>query len=192
MWQKVNPSAEVYYWDNFIPRAQADKLFEHLIDELAWRRDSISMFGREVLIPREQAWYGKHAYTYSGLTLPPSPMPSSLHWLSDKVAMACNCSFNAVLANLYRNGQDSMGWHSDDEKELGVDPLIASVSLGEARRFQFKHKQSGDKFELELGHGSLLFMGSQTQINWAHQVPKTRRKIGQRINLTYRDLLITA
>ncbi len=181
--------SEVYYMTDFMVRKDADTLFEELIDTIPWRSDKITVFGKTYDQPRLTAWFGEEgkSYSYSGITMEPVAFPGLLMELKTKIEIATDTKFNSCLANLYRDGQDSNGWHSDDEKELGINPIIASVSLGEARYFHLRHKSDHSlKEKLLLQPGSLLLMRGTTQHHWQHQVPKTKRKIGSRINLTFR------
>lgn len=170
----------------------ADALQQHLLTALPWRQEHIRLFGRQQLIPRQQCWVGDPElyYSYSGLTLTPEPWTSELLTLRDQVSELAGESFNSVLCNHYRSGQDSMGWHSDDEPELGPSPVIASVSLGQARRFHFRHRrQQHRRLQLLLPHNSLLIMPAGLQRDWQHQLPKSRRPLEPRINLTFRRVL---
>jgi len=181
--------SEVYYMPDFMARKNADTLFEELMDTIPWRSDKITVFGKTYDQPRLTAWFGGEgkSYSYSGITMEPVAFPGLLMELKTKIEIATDTKFNSCLANLYRDGQDSNGWHSDDEKELGINPAIASVSLGEARYFHLRHKSEHSlKEKLLLQPGSLLMMRGTTQHHWQHQVPKTKRKIGSRINLTFR------
>lgn len=174
---------------NFINDESVSALWQELIDTLPWRQEHIRLFGRERAIPRLQCWIGDvHAvYRYSGLTLQPEPWPPHLAALKQRLEQKTRHSFNSVLCNLYRDGQDSMGWHSDDEAELGPAPVIASFTLGATRRFQFRDRHNRhDRITLDLPHNSLLLMPAGLQAEWQHQVPKTRRPTGERINLTFR------
>lgn len=182
------PDADIRYFDSFIPLPQACQLLDSLQRSLAWRQDHIRLYGRLVKIPRLQAWYGdKNAsYTYSGLEMKPLPWTKELLLLKDYCEQASGATFNGVLANLYRNGQDSMGMHADDEVELGKEPTIASVSLGQMRNLDFKHRYSGQNYRLPLAHGSLLLMAGKTQKYWRHGIAKSRKDLGLRINLTFR------
>lgn len=192
-WQPLSlPDAEIAYQPDFLSQAEADQLLSDLSNNLAWRQDEIHLFGRWVKIPRLQAWYGEHQshYRYSGLDLSPLPFPPVLAHLKERIEEACLVQFNAVLANFYRQGNDSMGWHADNEKELGPNPVIASLSLGAARRFQLKHRSRKDlQTELELAHGSLLLMSGATQHHWLHGIPKQKRISEPRINLTFRRII---
>lgn len=180
--------ADLIYWPAFIRQPEADALLKELQSNLAWRQDHIRMYGKEVKIPRLQAWYGDKdaVYTYSGLTMTPLPWTQTLLDIRKRCETACNTRFNSVLANLYRDGQDGMGWHADNEPELGANPVIASVSFGEARDFDFRHIISGKKYRLPLAHGSLLIMAGETQKYWQHGITKRRKSLGPRVNLTFR------
>lgn len=171
--------------------ATADRWLATLRDEVAWRRDHVVMFGRRHAVPRLTAWFGDPGcvYAYSGITLAPRPWSATLSEIRVLVARAAEAPFNAVLLNLYRDGADGMGWHADDEPELGPAPIIASVTLGATRTFQLKHKTRKDlpRVDLDLEHGSLLVMRPPTQAHWLHGVPKRRgRALGPRLNLTFR------
>lgn len=175
------------YLPGVIPAAEADTILDRLWRELNWQQQEISLFGRKVLQPRLTAWYGdpRASYTYSGLHLEPQPWHPLLRELKDRLEPIAGGCFNSVLANAYRDGKDSMGWHSDDEKELGDRPLIASLSLGEERRFLVRKKGQGSS-GMVLQHGSLLVMKGESQQRYQHSLPKTARVAGLRINLTYR------
>ena len=166
--------------------ARADEVFASVRDEVEWESRSIILFGRETLQPRLAAWYGDEPYTYSNLTLEARPMPPVLDALRLTCERVSGARFNSVLANLYRDGNDSMGAHSDDERELGVDPVIASLTLGAPRTFRMRHRATGQKVEVALESGSLLVMSGPMQHFWTHEISKTKRPVGERINLTYR------
>jgi len=186
------PDADLGYDAGFLDRLSADRLLEWSLTHIRWEHHVIRIFGRDVPTPRRSAWFGDPGarYTYSGLTLDPRPWPPALAPLRDRVEAAIGARFNAVLANLYRDGTDSMGWHADDEPELGRDPVIASVSVGAVRRFTMRHATRRDleHLVLELEHGSLLVMAGSTQHHWRHALPKTRRPVGPRVNLTFRSV----
>lgn len=150
------------------------------------------MFGRSVSIPRLHCWFGDPGtrYSWSGLTLDPLPWPATLMEVRRRAEGLSAHRFNAMLANQYRDGNDSVGWHSDDEKELGPAPVIASISLGVTRKFQLQHKRHRKTFNLPLEHGSLLVMAGSTQQYWRHQIPKEKKVLGCRVNLTLRNILI--
>ncbi len=182
------PNSRLFYTPNFLKPAQANDAFSALRQELNWSQEEILMFGKKVLQPRLQAWHGDKSYTYSGLAMDPKPWSPILLKLKESCEEAAQHTFNSVLANLYRDGKDSMGWHQDNETELGINPVIASLSLGETRRFLLRHIITKQKYELELNHGSLIVMAGETQHYWQHSVPKTARPRGERINLTFRDI----
>lgn len=181
------------YREVFLAPAEADACLQQLWRELAWEQQEITLFGRRVLQPRLTAWYGDpgSSYSYSGLQLEPRPWHPLLLALKGTVEEASDSRFNSVLANAYRDGNDSMGWHSDNEPELGARPCIASISLGAQRTFLLRRAPSlrkpGEKSrKLSLAHGSLLVMRGKSQESFQHSVPKTRSGTGLRINLTYR------
>ena len=190
------PDAEVLLFEQFFSQAEADRYLGALATagEIEWQQEKISRYGRQYDVPRLTAWYGNPGttYTYSGIRLDPLPWTPSLLAIKARVEQVSEVVFNSVLLNKYRDGRDGVSWHSDDEPELGPAPIIASVSLGQARRFQMKHRREPDiKRELELGHGSLLLMRGATQKNWLHQVPKSASKkipLGVRVNLTFRSV----
>ncbi len=170
--------------------ADATALCHELQGQLDWRQETLTIMGRPVSAPRLTAWYGDHAYRYSGLCHAPRPMPASLCVAKAVAERLAGQAFNSVLANLYRDGQDSMGWHADNERSLGPEPVIASLSLGAPRRFQLKHRREPSlRLDLVLPAGSCLIMAGPIQHHWLHQLPKTSRPIGARINLTFRRII---
>lgn len=178
---------------DWIPAEQAFELFISLRDELVWEQSTIYIAGTARRIPRLNAWYGDAgaSYRYSGKRFQPRPWTKTLGRLRERVACTADAPFNSVLANLYRDGNDSVGWHSDDETELGVNPVIASLSLGSERRFALKHKRNKSlpRMDIMLPSGCLLVMSGVTQHHWVHQLPKTRLPVGPRINLTFRQVV---
>ncbi|MBE1302289.1 MAG: alpha-ketoglutarate-dependent dioxygenase AlkB [Alteromonadaceae bacterium] len=184
---------DIAYHADFLPEQIASRLFDKLQATLDWKQESITIYGKTHKSPRLQAWYGDldASYTYSGLEMIPLPWTEALLWLKTQCEAHCNIGFNSVLANLYRDGQDAMGMHSDDEKELGEQPVIASVSLGVQRNFDFKHKVTGAKYRLPLSHGSLLVMKGNTQKHWNHGIARSKKITSPRINLTFRQIKIT-
>lgn len=184
-------NAELVYFPEFYTTEQSDLLYNDLMQSISWKQEKIKLFGREILQPRLTAFFGKpdKTYTYSGLEMQPESFSRTLKEIKRKCAFHTNTSFNACLANLYRDGNDSMGWHADDEKELGPGPVIASLSFGAERMFHLKHtKEPTARYKIRLQHGSLLVMQGQTQEFWKHQLPKTRKNVSPRINLTFRKI----
>ena len=185
------PDSEILYFSDFLEPAQATGYFEMLRHTVPWSQDPITLFGKTYMQPRLTALYGNNgkSYTYSGITMHPQPFFPELSELKDKVETISKTVFTSCLLNLYRDGKDSNGWHADDEKELGPQPVIASLSLGQPRSFHLKHREKTHlKHRMELAHGSLLLMQGSTQRCWLHQVPKTSRPVGERINLTFRQV----
>lgn len=183
------PDAEVLFYPAFFLPEDSDGLFQELSDSIAWKQEIITIIGQKIPLPRLTAWYGDEgkSYSYSGITVHPLAWTPMLLKIKQAVEQAATVQFNSVLLNFYRDGRDSVSWHSDDEPELGVNPVIASVTLGASRSFQFKHKDQPDlRAAVELTHGSLLIMQGKTQHFWKHQIPKTKKPIGARINLTFR------
>jgi alkylated DNA repair dioxygenase AlkB len=185
------PDADVALDAAWLAAGEADALFEALRAAVPWDVHRIRMFGRVVDSPRLSCWIGDPGtgYRYSGTHFEPNPWPVALRPIRARLAEELRIDFNSVLANLYRDGRDCMGWHSDDEPELGSRPLIASLSLGGTRRFVLKHrKDPSTKLALELPPGSLLVMRGATQANYRHALPRTARPVGARINLTFRRI----
>jgi alkylated DNA repair dioxygenase AlkB len=187
------PDANVTYYPAYFTSAEGDDFLHNLIETIAWRQETIRMFGKAISQPRLTAWYGDEGaiYTYSNLTNHPLKWTPELLAIKARAETIAQTNFNSVLLNYYRNGQDSMGWHQDNEPELGAHPVIASVNFGATRRFQLRHKKRKDldTISIDLEHGSLLVMCGTTQECWKHQVPKTTQSIGARINLTFRLIL---
>jgi len=185
------PDGEGVLYRHAFEAAASDALFEALYNETAWQQHVITLYGRAVAAPRLSAWYGDTGavYTYSGLRLEPLPWTPTLQTIKNRVEALAATRFNSVLLNLYRSGQDSMGWHSDAEAELGRNPVIASVSLGAVRRFLLRHKKQKLNMEIQLEHGSVLILRGATQQHWRHALPKTRKPSGPRINLTFRAIV---
>lgn len=186
------PDAEVVFYPSYFTKEESDGILQRLFMEVNWRRDKIKCYGKEVDLPRLTAWYGDDGknYTYSKITMNPLPWTPLLLFIKNRVEEVGNISFNSVLLNLYRNGKDCVSWHSDDEPELGKEPIIYSVSFGGERKFQLRHKfnKNLEKLELNLSHGSLLVMKGKTQEYWQHQIPKTSKSVSPRINLTFRNI----
>ncbi len=181
--------AEVLFAPAFFSAEESDRFFAALMDEVAWTQESIRMMGKSLPIPRLTAWYGDagKSYRWSGIEQHPLSWTPALLVIKGRVEVPAETLFNSVLLNLYRGERDSVAWHSDDEPELGVNPVIASVSLGAARKFQFKRKDDAvQRYAVDLPSGSLLIMRGTTQHFWKHQLPKTKTPQGARINLTFR------
>ncbi len=181
--------ATVSYFPRFFAPEDAARLFDELVQVIPWRQERIVVYGRRRPQPRLTAWFadGQGSYTYSGLTLEASPWPGALSLLRARVEAVVGVGFPAALANLYRDGQDGVSWHADDEPELGASPVIASISLGATRAFQLRRRDDHDvRREVALAGGSLLVMAGDTQRNWTHQIPKTTRAVGARVNVTFR------
>jgi alkylated DNA repair dioxygenase AlkB len=193
-WERVPlPDGEVLYLDR-LELAQPDtEIAKRLVDEVPWRSEAVVMWGRKILQPRLIAWYGDpgRRYAYSGLELEPLPWTPLLYDIKTRVEAAAGVTFNSVLLNYYRDHRDSIGFHSDDEPELGAWPIIASLSLGEERTFVLKHKASKlvRPIRLRPASGSLLLMKGDTQRCWRHGIPKESRPCGSRVNLTFRQII---
>ncbi len=185
------PDAEIIYYSQFFDKEQADQIYAELLQEIAWQQDNITVFGKTHPQPRLTALYGNEGkpYSYSNITMQPNPWNTLLQKIKYLIEATTECQFTTVLLNQYRDGKDSNGWHADNEKELGTNPIIASLSFGAERVFQLKHNTIADaKKSIVLEHGSLLLMKGSTQHFWKHQIPKTAKPIGNRINLTFRSI----
>lgn len=185
------PDAEIIYYPQFFDKEQADTIYTELLQEIAWQQDNITIYGKTHPQPRLTALYGNEGkpYSYSNITMQPHPWNSLLKKIKYYIEATAECSFTTVLLNQYRDGKDSNGWHADNEKELGINPTIASLSFGAERVFQLKHNTIADaKKNIILEHGSLLLMKGSTQHFWKHQIPKTAKPMGARINLTFRTI----
>lgn len=184
---------EARLWPTALAPSEAAPLFDELRAGIRWQQEEVLIFGRRRLVPRLVAWHGDPgaAYRYSGTDHDPEPWTPALERVRARVRALTGADFNAVLLNLYRDGRDGMGWHADDESELGRNPVIASVSLGATRRFCLRHrKRRALKLALDLPSGSLLMMGGATQHHWLHALPRTQRPTGERINLTFRRVAL--
>jgi alkylated DNA repair dioxygenase AlkB len=183
---------ELYLIKQFYRLPESDHLFAALETGLIWEEEAIFIFGKWVKVPRLMCWYGDldAYYRYSGVNHQPIFWNEALQPVREKVEQQCGSAFNSVLALLYRDGKDSMGCHADDEKELGVNPVIASLSLGDERLFKLHHKKSKETLDITLGHGDLLVMAGTLQHHWMHSVPKTKKLKTPRINLTFRKILV--
>lgn len=188
----VYEDEDLIYIESAIESDYSYQLMNKLKESIDWTQDEIFMFGRKVKIPRLSSWYGDSNanYSYSGLQLTPNKWTEELIEIKTIAENQSKQMYNSVLLNYYRDGNDSMGWHSDDEKELGVNPIIASVSLGGERRFLIRErKDHKNKREIILKNGSLLIMKSGFQSKYQHSIPKTKKKVGERINLTFRKIV---
>lgn len=183
------PDAEIIYYPHFLDRNEADAIFIELKNDIPWQQDNICVYGKIHPQPRLTALFGNEGkpYSYSNIKMQPHPWTTLLLKLKSYVESVSDTNFTTVLLNRYRDGKDSNGWHADNEKELGTNPIIASVSFGAERVFQLKHHSiPGLKQNILLEHGSLLLMKGTTQHFWKHQIPKTSKPITERINLTFR------
>lgn len=179
------------YVPHFYKKEKADFYLNDFLENIIWEQQKMNMYGREVLFPRLTTWYGDSdkPYSFSGITLKPHPWNESLKAIKSDIEPLASSTFNSVLLNRYRNGNDSISWHTDAEKELGRNPVIASVNFGQERVFQLKHNTTGQRIDINLKHGSLLIMLGELQHYWKHQVPKSKKEMKERINLTFRTIL---
>ena len=184
------PNAEMEYFPTIFSAEKSKELFELLKKEVPWQHDEIVVFGKKYLQPRLTSLFGNEGkpYRYSNLVMQPNRWNPLIMYIKNEVELFCNENFTTVLLNYYRNGKDGNGWHADNEKELGINPIIASVSFGAQRVFQLKHKITNQKHNINLENGSLLIMKGTTQHFWKHQIHKSAKEIGERINLTFRIL----
>ena len=185
------PDAEIIYYPHFFTTAEAQAIYQKLLEKTPWQQDPIKVFGKTHLQPRLTALFGNEdkSYSYSNIKMQPHPWNPLLRKINLRLETEIKHTFTSVLLNLYRDGKDSNGWHSDNEKELGTNPIIASLSFGAERSFHLQHQtQKNLKHKIILEHGSLLIMKGTTQTYWKHQIPKTTKPIGARINLTFRTL----
>lgn len=186
----VAEDGEVFLVRRFYKQDDADRLFLCLQQQLVWQEELITIVGKQVKVPRLTCWYGDPGanYRYSGVLHKPLTWTDDLQAVRKQLEVHCAESFNSVLANLYRNGKDSMGWHADKEKSLGKNPYIASLNFGAARLFKLQHNKGRQILNIELRHGDLLLMGGTLQHHWRHSVPKSRELKAARINLTFRNI----
>jgi alkylated DNA repair dioxygenase AlkB len=185
------PGAELEFDPHWLSREEADELLAELLGAVPWEIHRIRLFGRDVDSPRLSCWIGdaEASYRYSGALFEPRPWPACLLAVRARLSRQLDVAFNSVLANRYRSGRDAMGWHSDNELELGAQPVIASLSLGATRRFRLKGRApDASRMDLDLPHGSLLVMRGDTQTHYRHALPRTAKAVGERINLTFRRI----
>ena len=182
---------EYTYVPHFLSEMERNEFYHDLTLNIPWKQESLQLYGREIPFPRLTSFHGDHdcTYTYSKQKRYPEPWTETLQLIKNKIELLIPYSFNCVLLNMYRNGSDSMSWHSDNEPELGINPVIASVNLGAARTLQLKHKTTKERINLLMENGSLLIMEGEMQHHWQHQIPKTKKPIGARINLTFRKII---
>jgi alkylated DNA repair dioxygenase AlkB len=187
------PNADCTFYPDFFTQTEADIYLDELKQAVNWSQETISMYGKTINVPRLSAWYGEPnlSYEYSGIKSISQYWLPQLKTIKDKVELITKCTFNSVLINLYRDGNDSVDWHSDDELELGKNPTIASISFGEERKFHLKNKLDKNvKTDILLPHGSLLLMCGTTQNHYLHKIAKSKRYMKPRINLTFREIKI--
>ncbi|MEQ8239193.1 MAG: alpha-ketoglutarate-dependent dioxygenase AlkB [Cyclobacteriaceae bacterium] len=184
----LSKDGEVFYYDKIYDPSSSNSLFEVLANQINWKNDEAWMFGKHIITKRKVAWYGdiRFKYTYSKVTKEALLWTPELREIRDFVSEKTGAYYNACLLNLYHSGDEGMAWHSDDEKELVSGASIASISFGAERKFSFKHKQTGEVVSLCLENGSLLEMKGNTQRNWLHRLPPTKKVTTPRINLTFR------
>lgn len=182
---------EMYYFDQFLSKEDSQFYFKQIIQNTSWESDHIQLFGKEYVTKRKTAFYGDSglSYTYSRKEKLAHPWPKTLELLKLKLESSTGLQFNSCLLNLYHNGEEGMSWHSDNEKELGQTPTIASISLGEIRKFSWKHRTVKDRYDLHLAEGSLLIMQGDMQKHWLHCIPKTSKVQGARVNLSFRQIV---
>lgn len=210
------PNGELFYAEDFFDKKTSDRSVEYFLENnsndaktinwrdfdkeklesikfknILWQHDKINMYGKEIYVPRYSAWYADEnkSYTYSGITFQPKKWNKGLLYIKERIENTLNLSFNSVLMNWYRDGEDWMGWHADDEKELGTNPIIASVNFGEERDFLIKSNETNEKITIPLKHGTLLIMSGKLQHHWKHSVPKRKKRKNARFNLTFRTII---
>jgi alkylated DNA repair dioxygenase AlkB len=181
----------VNYYGKVLASKEADQYFNSLMQNILWENDEVIIFGKHIITKRKVAWYGDSdcSYTYSNTTKQALAWTKELSHLKQIVEELAETKFNSCLLNLYHNGDEGMGWHSDDEKSLGKNNTIASLSFGAERNFSFKHKHTKQIISFVLEHGSLLIMKDATQTNWLHSLPKSKSVTRARINLTFRTII---
>lgn len=184
---------EASYFNHVLPEDLAIKFFDTLFRTILWKQDEVMIFGKRILTRRKMAWYADDSipYRYSGITRIALPFTKELLHLKQLTETICGEKFNACLLNYYHDGSEAMGWHSDDEKSIVPCSTIASLSLGNPRKFSFRHKKTRQLISLELVNGSLLVMKGTTQLHWQHSLPKSKKIKGPRINLTFRNMVVS-
>lgn len=187
----LSKDGETYFFPELFTTSESDRYIQILSKELILKQEPIIMFGKQVMQPRLTAWFGDEgkSYRYSGITMYPQPWTNLLLEIKNRIEIITGTIFNSALVNYYRDGKDSMGWHRDNEKDLGTDPVIASVSFGATRKFLLRHVKDKLFETLTLTHGSLLLMRGSTQHYWQHAVPKTMKETGPRLNITFRVII---
>lgn len=188
---QLTAHSTVGYIPSFIDPHVADDLLQEIDDSLSFSRPSIRMYGRTTQLPRSVAWIADNqlSYGYAGISTEPMPWPAFLMPTRFAIETRTGYPFNSVLVNRYKDGNDTVGWHSDDEPELGPAPIIASLSLGATRRFLLRNKRTKETFHFDLAHGDLLLMLGECQLEFTHSVPRTRHVVAPRVNLTFRNLI---
>tara|TARA_R110002072_G_scaffold247825_1_gene406956 strand:- start:1527 stop:2147 length:621 start_codon:yes stop_codon:yes gene_type:complete len=185
------PDSDILHFHGLFAPSDADDLLARLKSEIQWQQEKIKLYGQVHDLPRLTAWYGDAGkkYNYSGIVVDSLTWIEPLLEIKKRIEAVSGVAFNSVLLNRYRSGADSVSWHADDEQELGRNPVIGSVSFGEARPFQLKHKTKDERTKIVLHHGSYLLMQGATQHNWLHQIPKSKKTLSERINLTFRRII---
>ena len=184
-------NGELLWYPAFFTHEECERYLVALLNGIHWQQELMKMYGKIVQFPRLTAWYADTGvtYSYSGLTHQPERWTEELLQIKKRIEVVSGAQFNSVLLNRYRGGADSMSWHTDDELELGQNPIIASVNFGATRMFQLRHNSTKERINIELTHGSVLVMAGELQHYWKHQVPKTKKDVGERVNLTFRKVL---
>jgi alkylated DNA repair dioxygenase AlkB len=187
----IHKDGTVNYYPNMLTDDEASRYFDLLLQKIVWENDEIIIFGKHIVMKRKVAWYGDsdYLYTYSNITKQALAWTKELLELKEIVEKLTETKFNSCLLNLYHNGNEGIGWHSDNEESIEPNSIIASLSLGAQRKFSFKHKQTKQTISLVLEHGSLLIMKDATQTYWLHNLPKSKNISGPRINLTFRTMI---
>jgi len=189
--QVLNRDGRVDYYGKITTNVEANLYFEILLQNIVWKNDEAIILGKHIITKRKTAWYGDsdYLYTYSNTTRRALPWTSELRDLKQLVEKLTETKFNSCLLNLYHDGNEGLAWHSDDEKVLRRNGTIASLSFGAERKFSLKHKKTKQTISIVLEHGSLLVMKDETQVYWLHSLPKTKKIVMPRINLTFREII---